>query len=196
MKNLIKGKIKKDKLFIVYLILGILFFAVGLILMPFWVNIGGPFQYLSVGALNYVVASCLFIYAIAYLIPRWKRNAGSFVQTLTVIEIVLMIIIGVGCILASTNVLMVAPCQILGVAVWTRGVTEILCGFFHMREGNKSYAPWKLVLAIILVTLGTYLVVSSVFGTIQLQWVIGSALMAIGMIAFAYGIYSRKKKKA
>lgn len=193
MRDLIKSKFKKDKLFIVYIIFGIIFFAVGLILLPFWANVGGPFKHLSVGALNYVVASCLFIYATAYLIPRWKRNAGSFVQTLTVIEIVLMIIIGIGCILAASGLLKVEPCQILGISVWARGTTEILCGFFHMREGNKSYAPWKLIVAISFVTLGTYFVVSSVFGTIQLQWIIGSALIAVGIIAVIYGIYTKKR---
>lgn len=195
MKNLIKSKIKKDKMFLLYIITGIVLFVVGIILMPFWVNIGAPFQHLSVGALNYVIASCLFFYSLVYLIPRWKRNAGSFVQTITVIEIVVMIIVGVGCILASSNILMVAPCQILGVSAWVRGVIEVLCGFFHMREGNKSYAPWKLVVAIALITGGTYLVVSSVFGTIQLQWAIGSAMTVGGIVLVIYGIITKSKSK-
>ena len=195
MKNLIRSKIKKDKMFLLYIISGIVLFAVGMILMPFWVNIGAPFQHLSVGALNYVIAACLFFYSLVYLIPRWKRNAGSFVQTITVIEIVVMIIIGVGCILASSNVLMAAPCQILGVTAWVRGVIEVLCGFFHMREGNKNYAPWKLIVAIALITGGTYLVASSVFGTIQLQWVIGSAMVGGGLVLTAYGIIVKVREK-
>ena len=195
MKNLIKSKIKSDKMFLVYIISGAVLFSVGMILMPFWVDLGAPLQHLSIGALNYVIASCLVFYALVYLIPRWKRNAGSFVQTITVIEIVVMIIIGVGCVLASSNVLIVAPCQILGVTAWVRGVIEVLCGFFHMREGNKNYAPWKLIVAIGLITGGTYLVVSSVFGTIQLQWVIGSLMVGGGLILLAYGIILRVKTK-
>lgn len=188
-------KIKKTKWFWLYFAGSGLLLTLGIMILPVWKDLVPFFDKLSSEFVNYIIGGLLVLYSIFYLIPRCQRHKGSFVQILMVIEIVLMIVIAIGCVLVSAKIINLEnPCQILALALWCRGVIEVFCGVFHIKEGNRDYAIWKTIVAILLVTLGAYFFASPFFQKIHLQWIVAVSVIIIAIVLFVIGFLAKPKR--
>ncbi|MBQ7906757.1 MAG: hypothetical protein IJ309_02155 [Clostridia bacterium] len=188
-------KIKKTKWFWLYFVGSGLLLVLGIMLLPAWESTEVFFKSLGSDFVNYIIGGLLVVYSIFYLIPRCQRHKGSFVQILMVIEIVLMVVIAIGCVLVSAKIINLEnPCQILALALWCRGVIEVFCGVFHIKEGNKDYAIWKTIIAILLVTLGAYFFASPFFQKIHLQWIVAVSVLIVSVTLLIVGFIAKPKR--
>lgn len=187
-------KIKKTNLFWIYFVASVLLIALGVIMLPVWQNTSLPFKTIGVEFVNYVIGGLIIAYVASYLIPKCKNHKGSFVQTLMVIEIVLMIVVAIGCILTNLKIINISnPCQILALALWLRGVSEVFCGVFQMKE-NREYGIWRIIVAIAVITVSTYIFAKPLFDAIYVQWLIAIALLVIAIALMVMGAQAKPKK--
>lgn len=187
-------KVKKTKLFWLYFVVSVLTLGLGVVMLPVWQSTSLPFNKIGVEFVNYVIGGLIIAYVASYLIPKSKKHKGSFVQTLLVIEIVLMVVVAIGCILTNLKIINISnPCQILALALWLRGVSEVFCGVFQMKE-NKEYGVWRVIVAIAVITVSTYIFAKPLFDAIYVQWLVAIALILIAIALVVMGCQAKPKR--
>lgn len=88
-------ELKKDnKLFWLYIVIGIVFILFGAILVPLWKNVEwAPWKNWSTTIVNLIIAVFLSIYLFGFLIRKITRTRGQTLKILTIIEFVLLLLV-------------------------------------------------------------------------------------------------------
>lgn len=185
---------KKTKAFWLYIVLGIVAIISAIILAPFWLNTDVPFKSWGSSFVNISMGSALVLYLILYLAKKIKNAESSKVQLLCIAEFVVLGIAALGCFLTEFDVLLISrPCIILGIALWSRGSIEVARAYLYRGAGTK-YPSWLLVVAILMITFGTYIFANPWFEAIHLQWIIVSAFAIFGGFLIYYGVRAKPAK--
>lgn len=190
MKKIIKNSI-------VSIILGIICLLAAVIFAPIW-NFWESCPWRKWGAqiINLLIAACIICYLALFLAKRIKGNGKRAIQVLTIIEFGVLSLIALGCIFSQFKVINVqGACQIFGLALWTRGTTEIFRAYYYRADSKEVYPLWFLGLSIVMVTLGTWCFVKPFIQDIAILWIFVASLFIIGVLLLAYGINKRKSKK-
>ncbi len=183
-----KLSFKKTKLFWIYIVLGTLLVLGAIILAPIWNNTDAPFKGWGASAVNITMGIALSLYLIIYLAKK-LINSNFKIQLLIIIEFIVLTIIALGCFLAQFNILRITqPCMIIGIALWARGCIEIVRAYFYRGSAEHKYPAWLLVIAIAMITFGTYIIASPIFTALHLQWIIATAIFLFGAFMVFYGI--------
>ena len=108
--------------------------------------------------LNVVLFVLLMVYLFAFLLYRMLHSSGR-VQVVNILEFFILMIIAFGLIIPdfASILQMREVSQIVGCALWLRGVSGLVRGYCVNREGKKYFPFWMFAIHIVLVTLGTYL---------------------------------------
>ncbi len=188
----------KTKNFWLYIALGFVFLAFAVILMPFWqdLSINVPFASWGYSIVKIVVAVALLLYLFLYLIKKLNKNANKVVKVLTIIEFIVLLLIAIACLLnqfISFNVGNVG--QILGLALWVRGSIEVFRAYYHSGEDNAKYPIWQIFVTILLITLGTYFIVSNVLSDKAVLWAVTSIIALCSIIAIILGFVKQPVKQ-
>ena len=192
-----KKEIKKTKSFWVYIVLGSLLIVFGAFLLPIWGSIWEecPWKDLGLTVVSYMMAALILLYLFGYLLKKIKKHRGV-VQVLTIIEFVLLFLTAVGLVISQFNIGIIpdSPSIILGVALYIRGVVEIIRAYYHQKSADDKYSIYWVLLAILLVTLGVVLVMTNLVDKIMVLYAIIFALAVLGIYAIIYGILAKPEK--
>lgn len=184
-----KLSFKKTKLFWLYIVAGTILFLGAILLAPFWQSTSVPFKDWGAMIVNITMGVALALYLIFYLAKKLLIASNSKIQLLTIIEFIVLTVIALGCFLAQFNILRITqPCMILGIALWARGAIEIVRAYLYRGTADSKYPAWLLVVAIAMVTIGTYIIAAPFFTALHLQWIIVCAIFVFGAFMIYYGI--------
>ena len=198
-KNLI-GKMfdpEKTKLFWVYFIISFGLILGGVILMPVWQDAGDWcfFRNWGLDIINIIIAICIFVYLFTFLIKKIGRKNNGVVTILTIIEFILLFVIGIFCILEQFDIFNLNCCQILGLVFYCRGVVEVFRAYYFQRgENNKNYDKyplWWLIISILFITIGAYLFFASPFDEIVILWTVVGFILLVGICFIITGIKAK-----
>lgn len=189
-----KISFKKTRLFWLYIVIGILSVISGVIFAPPWKRVNIFFSDWGSNLVRIMMGVAIFLYVIFFLAKKVKASPSSAVQMLTVVEIVLLSIIGLGCILSQLEIISIGgPCHILGLAFWCRGTIEVFRGYFHYKS-SSSYSVINLVVAIIMITFGTFIFAKPFFNEVHLQWIFSGVFVVVGILFIIYGARVKPSK--
>ena len=195
---------KKTKWFWAYIAIGAIVTVLSIMLMPFWKDgdINVFFKEWGYKTVKIIVAVSLALYCLCFVLKKILTKSNGVVKVLTIIEFVLLMLVAIGSVLSQFNVIKVSGVgQILGLALWLRGVVEIFRAYYYQRShGETKYPVWQLAIAIALVTLGVYFAVSNVLSDKLVLWIITVTLCLGGIFAIILGCFKKpepaKKAKA
>ncbi len=185
---------KKTKLFWLYLVIGILALILGIMLMPVWNSAPDWVFWKSWGQqiVNLIIFVCILLYLILFLLQKIRKRSNGVVKVLTIIEFVILSLIALGCILQQFKVINVGgACAILGLALWCRGTVELFRAYYHQKGNNDKYPIWWLVIAIVLVTFGTYIFAKPIFQDIVILWIFVILILLCSLILIVDGILAK-----
>ena len=189
-----KLNFKKTKAFWLYIVLGILSIALAVLLAPFWMNTDVPFKTWGSSFVNIFMGSAILLYLILYLAKKIKDAPNQKVMLLCIAEFAILGVIALGCFLAEFDILNLSrPCIILGIAFWSRGSIEVVRAYLYKGIGTK-YSPWLLILAICMITFGTYIFANPLFEAIHLQWMLVIGFTVLGIFLIFYGAKTKPAK--
>ena len=192
-----KTEIKKSKNFWLYIVLGSLLIVFAAFLLPFWGSLWNecPWKDLGLTIVSYMMAALILVYLFGYLIRKIKQHRGV-VQVLTIIEFVLLFFTAAGLVISQFNISIIpdSPSIILGVALYIRGVVEIIRAYYHQKSNNDNYSIGWVLLAILLVTGGVVLVITNLVDKLMVLYAIIIALAVLGIYTIIYGILAKPEK--
>lgn len=184
-----KLSFKKTKAFWLYITLGIILVLGSVILAPVWTKTELPFKSWGASAVNITMGVVLSLYLILYLSKKLLNASNSKIQLLIIIEFIVLTVIALGCFLAQFNILRITqPCMIIGIALWSRGCIEVARAYLYRGSAEHKYPSWLLIVAILMITFGTYVIASPIFTALHLQWIISLAIFLFGTFMIFYGI--------
>ena len=143
----------RTKVFWLYFVVAALVIIGGVILMPVWQNAGDWcfFRTWGLDIVNIMISMCIFVYLFTFLIKKITTRSNGVVKVLTIIEFVLLLIIGMFSLLEQFDIFNLNCCQILGLVFYSRGVVEIFRAYYHQKGENSKYPLWWLIIANIIV---------------------------------------------
>ena len=195
-------ELKKDnKLFWLYIVIGIVFILFGAILVPLWKNVEwAPWKNWSTTIVNLIIAVFLSIYLFGFLVKKITRTRGQTLKILTIIEFVLLLLVDLYLILGqwipALNIIPVnGACAITGLALWIRGCVEVFRAYFYRKDTNENYPIWWLCIALGFVSIGMWMLVKPFISNETITWIFVCLFFVLGICSIAYGIYSKPSKK-
>lgn len=186
---------KKTKLFWLYFVLGTIIILSGVLLMPVWQEAGDWcfFRNWGMEFINIIIAICIALYLFLFLAKKLRDKTNGVIKVLTIIEFVVLFLIALGSVLKQFNVFSIGnACQILGVAVWARGLVEIFKSYYH-QTGKNNYPILWLCVSIFLVSFGVYLYAKPFISDLIILWIFVSFILLIGIIIFIDGFLAKPK---
>lgn len=187
---------KKTKLYWIYYILAVFLFIGALIVAPVWNDTDLFFKNWGSKLLNILIAVAIFYYIIVYLFKKINSSKGA-ILILTIVEIVLLSLVALGSVLSQFKIINVSgPCQILGLALWLRGVIELVRAYYYRGFASKiKYSLVQLAIAIAMVTFGTYIFARPFISPTVMLWILVALLLVFGVYTLLYGISAKKTSK-
>ena len=214
--------LEKTKAFWLYIAIGIIALALGVMLLPVWARFEQLF-FSDWGeiAIKIMMSAALVAYIFLYLVKRIKRYAGTPAQVIAIVELVLMVVIAVVCAVSTfPDIISFGdPCRILGLVLWARGASDVFTGYYcdsylvnerikrerNIKSGKvivpadnvvpneepsggiDDFSLWRLSLAVLLISVGTYIFIDPPLKQIVFQWVFSCAIIFIGLFLAIYG---------
>ena len=192
---------KNNKLFWLFIVVGILFIILSIFLMPVWNNVEwAVWKSWGQQIINLIIAFFLSLYLFGWLLRKMIRTTGQTLKILTIIEFILLLLVDLYLILGQwipqLNIIPVnGACAITGLALWIRGCVEVFRGYFHQRDSKSYYPIWWVVVALTFVSIGMWMMVAPMITDITLLWIFVCILIVSGLLLIGYGIYSKPEKK-
>lgn len=162
-------------------VLAVLAIAVGVVLLP---------QVTSWGTtmLNWVIAAGLVAYSFAYLLGV-ARHSGGKIKLLTIIEMVVMLLIAVGLVLAQFQIFAVSEiCQIVGLALALRGIVCMFKAYYYQFDSKSKYPLFSFVLNLVILILGVYTFAKPFVSNSQLVIALAVICFVLALLLIVYAI--------
>ena len=193
------GKLKintnKSKLFWFFIVIGTVLAAVAVLLAPLWDGTDVPFKSWGANIINILIAAVIVLYLVAYLWKKIISGGSGMIKFLTIVEFTVLTLIAVGCVFSQFNIIPLKEvCRIFGLILWCEGVIEAFRSFYYRKSGEGRYPVWKLVVALIAVTFGTYCFAKPFIDNVVILWIFVLALFALGIFFIALGIMKKPAK--
>lgn len=187
---------KKTRFYWVYFILAILLFLGALIVAPIWSGTDVFFKSWGAKLIDILIAVAIAYYIIVYLLKKVSSSKGA-ILILTIVEIVLLSLVALGSVLSQFKVINISgPCQVLGLALWLRGVIELVRAYYYRGFTSKiKYSLAQLAVAIAMVTFGTYIFARPIISSTTMLWILVALLIVFGVYTLLYGISAKKPSK-
>lgn len=186
---------KKTSAFWVFFILGVLITAISVLLMPFWKTATPDVFFAEWGHkfVKVIIAVIVLLYAFLFLLKRVGRRGNGVVKTLSVIEIIVLVLISLALLISQFSKFALDAYVIISIALWMRGVVEIFRAYY-LGSGENKYPVYKLIFAIILVSVGAYLLSAKVITNVHILWVATIFGAVFGIITFILGFLKKPAK--
>lgn len=185
---------KKTKNFWAEIVLGAVCIIMAVIFAPIWKNTDVFFKNWGTAVIDVLIAALIVAYLAGYL---WKKMilSSGIIKVLTIVEFCVLSIIALGCIFTQFDVLPVKEaCKIFGLILWSRGVVEIFRAYYLSRVTTYKYSPLWLVVAIAMVTFGTYCFAKPFIQNEAILWLFVVALLVFGILFVVIGCMQKPVK--
>lgn len=186
---------QKTKYFWVYFIIAALGGTLGVFLMPIWA--GTTYFWRDWGAklLNLILFALLVVYIFLYFIPRIRGEGKKDLHTLRIVETCLLMVLALLCLLAQFGIVgFMSPCFAFGIVAWLRGCFYIIEAYLFDGKRRAAYPLFLLILALGLVTFGTFLFLRPIPGN-HFLWLISLAILVLSCVALLMGFFTKPKAK-
>ena len=197
MKKLFKKIVnsEKTKYFWALIVVGAILIPLGVLFMPFWEKTGAIFSSWGAEFVRLVIAAIIVFYLIFYLVKKVKHARYQAIVILTMIEFVLLAVIAIGCVFTQfVPIQGLDACRILGIALWCRGSVEVFRSYYYKQDSSYEYSLWNVVLAIAMITFGTFIFAKPIFDDTLLQWIFSIFMVVCGLAFVILGIIRKPKK--
>ena len=192
MQNLFKTT--KTKNFWAEILLGAVCILAAIIFAPVWQNTGVFFKDWGRKIIDIIIAAIIVAYLAGYLWKKMMVTTG-IIKVLTIVEFCVLSIIALGCIFTQFKVIPVqGACKIFGLVLWSRGVVELFRAYYFSRITNYRYSPIWLVVAIAMVTFGTYCFAKPFIQDEAILWLFVTALLVFGILFVIIGCMQKPVK--
>ena len=189
------SSVKKTGFFWLYHLGGIFLIIMAVLLAPVWASMDVFFSDWGSKAINIMISCAIFLYLFLYLARKVRTSANQTLLILTVVEFILLFVVALGGILSQFAVLKIqGPSQIIGLALWLRGSIEVVRAYYYRRDVSISYPVWYLLIAIGMVTLGTYFFARPLIQASTLQWILCAVALVMGVLFIFTGVCAKPKK--
>ncbi len=187
---------KNNKLFWLYIVIGCLMIVLSVFLAPIWGKTNLPWKNLGLMIINLIIALCLSFYLFGFLLKKIIKTKGKTIKILTIVEFSLLFTIDlflvIGQWVPQVNVINInGACAIIGFALWTRGVVEIIRAYYYQSDNEDKYPIWWLLISILFVSIGVWMMVKPFIQDIVIVWILVGVLFVIGIAFITYGIYAK-----
>ncbi len=173
------SRFKGDK--VLCFVLAVLAIAVGVVLLPAVTSWGTTM-------LNWVIAAGLVAYSFAYLLGVAKRSGGK-IKLLTIIEMVVMLLIAVGLVLAQFKIFAVSEiCQIVGLALALRGIVCMFKAYYYQFDSKAKYPLFSFILNLVVLILGVYIFAKPFVSNSQLVIALAVVCFVLALVLIIYAI--------
>ncbi len=167
---------------ILYIFTAIIALVLGICMFPTVTNWG-------LTVLNFTISAIILIYVFGYLL-RVLTKSSKTIKILTGVEMLIMILIAIGLILAQFKLINISEiCAILGLALAMRGIVEMFRAYFYQHTPENRYPLGIFVLNIIFLVLGVYLFARPIISNSDLVVIFAIILVTIGAIFMILGAY-------
>ena len=189
MKKILKSPIACITLGVISLIIALLFAPI----WNFWESC--PWGAWGKQIVNILIAICIICYLVLYLAKKVKGPAKRAIKVLTIVEFALLSLIALGCIFSQFKIINIqGACQIFGLALWTRGSTEIFRAYYYRADSKEIYPVWYLAISIALVSFGVWCFAKPFIQDVAILWIFVTTLLICGILLLSLGINNKKKK--
>lgn len=173
---------------VVMFIIAAITLALGIVIIPEVTDLGQTILHILIGGL-------LLVYCYGYLLPKVVSKSKNTILVLSLIELVLLTFIAVTCIIETwVNIaILTEGCLIIGLALWIRGVVESFRAYFYQKSSANKYPVYKVILNVILITVGTWLYVTPIISNFGLIYVFAFILIATSIALIVMGILKLKR---
>ncbi len=187
---------KKTPFFWAYFVIGALVFALSVLLMPFWLSVAPDLFFAEWGHkfVKIIIAIVVLLYAFLFLLKRLLKRSNGVVKILGIIEFCVLILVSLGLILSQFAIFALDASRIIAIVLWMRGVVEIFRAFYANKSSEK-YPTYKLVIAIILLSVGAYFFSAGFVTNKHVLWSVTIFGAIFGIITFILGFYKKPFKK-
>ncbi len=171
---------------ILFIIATIAIFS-GIMLIPTITNFGEI-------TLAFVVSALILVYVYYYLLLKVLNKSRGSVLILTLIEMILLTVIAIGSIIGKvTNIMYISDTnKIIGISLWIIGLIESLRSYYYIHSYNVNYSMYRLIINLILITIGTWCFITTYFITTILVYLISVTLFIISIALIIKGILKIK----
>lgn len=170
-------KFKND--WIIYMLVGILALALGVVLIPGVTDLGEK-------TLSLVIALALVIYLFTFLLKKIITKSSNVIKVLTIIEFIVILLIALGLVLSQFKVINISgACKIIGCVLWLRGSVEMIHAYFFKGE-KKNYPLWLVFVNLGFVTLGTYMFAKPFITDETFILIMAIIFLLIGLISLIF----------
>ncbi len=171
---------------ILFIIATIAIFS-GIMLIPTITNFGEL-------TLAFVVSALILVYVYYYLLLKVLNKSRGSVLILTLIEMILLTVIAIGSIVGKvTNIMYISDTnKIIGISLWIIGLIESLRSYYYIHGYNVNYSMYRLIINLILITIGTWCFITTYFITTILVYLISVTLFIISIALIIKGILKIK----
>ncbi len=162
-------------------VLAVLAIAVGVVLLPAVTSWGSTM-------LNWVIAAGLVAYSFAYLLGVAAHSGGK-IKLLTIIEMVVMLLIALGLVLAQFKVFAVSEvCQIVGLALALRGIVCMFKAYYYQFDSKAKYPLMTFVVNIVILVFGVYIFAKAFVSNGQLVIALAVICFVLALVLIVYAI--------
>lgn len=191
---------KKTKLFWGYWILAVILLVLGIFLMPIWSKQDVFWNNWWRTGVYLFIALIICLYLFTFLVKKVRSGGNGTVKVLTIIEFILLGIIGLACIFiaipsirASLPAITTDACRIIGLAFYLRGVVEIFRAYYNHDKSN--YPVWWLIIVIAFVTIGVWMFLQPFFSNITIAWILAVLVLIFAVIFLIDGFLAKPNSK-
>ena len=186
---------KKTKFFWMFYVVGILGVLLGITLLPSWQNVNVFWQDWGHGTITIILIGLLAIYLILYLSRKFATETLKPIKIITAIEFLLLIVLIVLCFLQQFKVIsFIGPCLVFGITLWLRGVNYVIKAYlFQHQKDEQPYPVYILIIAILLISLGSFLLANNFAGN-GFMWAVSISMILASIFCFIYGFIVIPKK--
>lgn len=182
---------------VIYIAAAVILIALAILMLPF---IG-----ISEEILHYVIAGCILVYLLTYLLGRLKKSRKT-ILALTIVEFVLMALIALGLVLQELQVMGFLGdqvCVILGFGMACRGTVEMFRAYYYQSNvehsensvsaARKTYPIWEFVANLVVLIFGVYITARPFITNEAIIWIVIAIAAIAAIVCIVLGVVCIKE---
>lgn len=162
---------------------------IGIIILPEITNFGEDILLIVLGCL-------ILLYVYGYLLSKVAIKVKGIPLILTLIEMITLTFVAIVTI-ANTWVTIGGFQQgsvVIGTCFWIRGIIESCRIYYYQKEEIKRYPLYKVVINLLLITLGAFLFVGEFMYNYELLYVLCLTFIVLSVSAIILGVLKLKNR--
>lgn len=173
---------------ILLFILSFVFLVVGMIILPEISSIGEKILLIVLGSL-------ILCYVFGYLLLKVATKVKGVILVLTLVEMIILTFVAL--VTIANTWISIGNFQngsvVIGVSLWIIGIVETFRAYYSIKESEKRYPLYKMVINLCLITIGAILFIGNISLNYQLLYLLCFTLIVLSITTIILGVLKLKK---